>query len=71
MQVYNEVTSTLYDANSKDRVFAGNLSAEDEAESLMNYSLNGYLMCNMQGLNMTAGERWEMALVAPPVEFYM
>lgn len=57
-KVFNEMNSPFYEANAKPRAKQlANMSEEDAAESNMKYSLNGYIYCNLPGLNMTVGEK--------------
>jgi hephaestin len=57
--VYNEANSPFYEANAEAAAEAlAELSEDDAAESNMMYSINGYIFCNLPGLNMTTGERW-------------
>lgn len=59
-QVYNEHASPFYEANSEPEAAAAalaELSEDEQAESNKMYSINGFIYCNLPGLNMTTGQR--------------
>eukprot|EP00879_Flechtneria_rotunda_P000261 GHRR01000344.1.p1 GENE.GHRR01000344.1~~GHRR01000344.1.p1 ORF type:complete len:1159 (+),score=375.53 GHRR01000344.1:116-3592(+) len=61
LQVYNEQNSPFWEFNSQahaDKL--ANMTEEDLFEANRKFSINGFLYCNMPGLNMTVGEkvRW-------------
>jgi hephaestin len=58
--VFNEESSPFYESNAA--AASSELAAlhEDERqEGNKKYSINGFLYCNIPGLNMTVGDRWE------------
>jgi hypothetical protein len=56
--VFNEANSPFYEANAAPHAQAlAELGEEDSAASNMKFSVNGYMFCNIPGLNMTAGQR--------------
>lgn len=56
--MFNEAASPFYEANSAAAADAlAELSEEDKAESDKKYSINGFIFCNLPGLNMTVGDR--------------
>jgi hypothetical protein len=56
--VFNEANSPFYEANAaRHQQALAALSEEDAAASNMKFSVNGYVFCNIPGLNMTAGTR--------------
>lgn len=58
LQVYNEANSPFFEANQEAAAEAlAELSEDAAAESNMMYSINGFIFCNLPGLNMTTGER--------------
>lgn len=58
MQVFNEADSPFAEVNNAAYAKAlAALSEEDQAESAKKYSINGFLFCNLPGLNMTVGDR--------------
>uniref|UniRef100_A0A383V6F7 Plastocyanin-like domain-containing protein n=1 Tax=Tetradesmus obliquus TaxID=3088 RepID=A0A383V6F7_TETOB len=58
LQVFNEANSPFYEANAKPHAKAlAELSEEDAAESNMKYTVNGFVFCNIPGMNMTVGDR--------------
>lgn len=57
-QVFNEANSPFNEANTARAAKAlAALNEEDRAESAKKYSINGYLFCNLPGLNMTVGDK--------------
>jgi hephaestin len=59
-KVYNEAASPFYEANSNSKAAAAalaELSEDDQAEANKKYSINGFIYCNLPGLNMTTGQR--------------
>lgn len=56
--MYNEQASPFYEANSQAAAAAlAELSEDDQAEANKKYSINGFIYCNLPGLNMTTGQR--------------
>lgn len=58
-QVFNENNSPFYDANmaaASPKALAA-LSEDELLEANTKYSINGYLYCNLPGLDMGVGER--------------
>lgn len=56
--MFNEEKSPFYEANSVGAAAAlAELSEDDRMEGNMKYSINGYIYCNLPGLNMTTGQR--------------
>jgi hypothetical protein len=55
--VFSEESSPFYEANAAAAEL-GQLDEDDRLEGNRKYSINGYLYCNIPGLNMTMGERW-------------
>ncbi|KAF6265588.1 Cupredoxin [Scenedesmus sp. NREL 46B-D3] len=58
LQVFNEANSPFYEENANPHEEAlAELDEVDAAESVMKYTINGYVFCNTPGLNMTVRER--------------
>jgi hypothetical protein len=56
--VFNEKNSPFYESNSASAVQQlANMTEEDADESNLKYTINGYIYCNLPGLNMTVGDR--------------
>ncbi|GBF99637.1 multicopper ferroxidase [Raphidocelis subcapitata] len=59
LQVFNENNSPFYEENmaAADPAALAGLSEDDLMESNTKYTVNGFLWCNLPGLNMTVGDR--------------
>eukprot|EP00775_Hariotina_reticulata_P011260 gene11260-11409_t len=58
LQVFNEKNSPFYESNSANAAKQlANMSETDVDESNLKYTVNGYIYCNLPGLNMTVGDR--------------
>lgn len=56
--MFNENNSPFYQENAAPHTAAlAKLNEADLAESNMMYSINGYIYCNLPGLNMTVGDK--------------
>jgi hypothetical protein len=57
--VFNENNSPYYEENmaAADPKALVGVSEDDVIESNTKYSVNGFLWCNLAGLNMTVGDR--------------
>ena len=65
LQIFNENVSPFYEENLGSRTYSsvGLDSEQALEESLMKHTVNGYIFCNVPGINMTLGEnvRWHVA----------
>jgi len=58
LQVFNEEASPYYEANAAAAADAlAEMTEEDRTEANKKYSINGFLFCNVPGMNMTVGDR--------------
>lgn len=58
--MFDESKSPFYEANSASPAAAAALaemSEDDQGESAKKMSINGYIYCNLPGLNMTVGDK--------------
>lgn len=58
LQVFNEGASPYYEANAAAAADAlAEMTENDRVEANKKYSINGFLFCNVPGMNMTVGDR--------------
>lgn len=71
VQINNENTSPFYGANVEKYAGEdglGGLSEDDFNTANLKHAINGRLFCNLEGLNMTTGEkiRWHTVVLVRP-----